>query len=119
GARDGSAQTNRGVRLVLQPEVLGDDAGVPCPAGSGDQTSDEIREDSGQNESAPALNAFELEQVRRFFQIGGNRHGARDYVEQNVPLRSQQQEQDGTEPQTAANSDEHQQHDGKQRRRRN
>src|SRR5271165_3869456 len=98
--RDGSAQTNCSVRLVLQPKVLGDDASVPRAPGSGDQTGDEIRKDSGQNESAPALAAFELEQVRRFSQIGRNRHGARDYVEQNVPLRSQQQKQDGTEPQT-------------------
>src|SRR5271166_2548722 len=118
GTRDGSAQTNGGVRLVLQPEILSDDAGVPRAARSGDKTSDEIGEDSGQNQSAPALKAFELEQVRRFSQIGGNRHGARDYVEQDVPLRSQQQKQNGTEPQTAANSNEHQQHDGKQRRRR-
>ena len=43
---------------------------------------------------SPALAGGELEQRRSFLQVGRNRHRAGDHVEQDVPLRSQQQQQD-------------------------
>jgi len=52
----------------------------------------------------------------RFFQVGGNGDGAGDHVEQNVPLRAEQQQNDRAESQTSAQANQDQHHNREQRR---
>src|ERR1035441_6486383 len=70
-----------------------------------------------QDQFAPTLPAADAENAGDFFQIGGNGHGAGDHVEQNVPLRAEQQQNDRAESQTSAQANQDQQHNREQRRR--
>ena len=47
---------------------------------------------------APAIPAPNRKMLRRFFQIGRNRHRAGNHVEQDVPLRAQQHQHHRRDP---------------------
>ena len=98
-------------------EIFGDDAGVPRAAGGGDEAGDQIRKNRRQEQLAPALHAAQVEYVADFLEIRGDRAGARDHIEQDVPLRSQQQQNNGRDAQSSAGANQQQQHDGEQRGR--
>src|SRR5208337_3507361 len=72
---DGSAQTNRGVGLVFEMLILGNDAGIPGTSGSSDHAGDEVGKDAGENQLTPALSPGELAHLRRFFQVSRDCHG--------------------------------------------
>ena len=98
GARDGRAQSDRVIGLVLEAKVLGNDAGVPRASGSGDQAGNEVGEDSRAESVCASAPSHEAEHLGGFFQVRGNRHRSGDHVEQDVPLRPEQQQDDGGRP---------------------
>ena len=63
----------------------------------------------GSKSFPPALRPAKAKNGAHFLQIRGNRDGAGDHVEQDVPLRPQQQQHDRTNSQTAARANQHQQ----------
>ena len=65
---------------------LGHDAGVPGAAGRRDAAGHEGREDARQDQAFPVHPAAQALHVGRFLEVGGNGDGARDDVEQDVPL---------------------------------
>src|SRR5208337_2055568 len=77
---------------AFEVEILGDDAGVPGAAGGGNHAGNKKRKDPRQNQFSPTLPAPDAENAGGFLQVGGNGDGASDHIEQNVPLRAQEQE---------------------------
>ena len=71
---------------------------------------------AGQKQFPPALDFAQAEHSADFLQIRGNGAGAGDHIEQNVPLRSQQQQQHGANPHAAAHANQHQQDNREQSR---
>src|SRR5664280_2512589 len=69
GMTDGRAESDGLVDLTAEMKVLGNDTGVPCAPGSGDQAGDEVGKDCGQNQLAPALPAVDSEDLGSFFQV--------------------------------------------------
>jgi hypothetical protein len=80
--------------VVAVVDDLGDDGGVPRPAGRGDPAGDVGAEDRGQDEPLPPQPFGHPEAGHRFTQVAGDRGGAGDDVEQDVPLRAQRHQQD-------------------------
>src|SRR5208337_2831835 len=119
GRGDHGADAHRRIDLAFEVEIFGDDAGVPGATGGRDHTGNEKRKDSGQDQFAPTLPAADAENAGRFFQVGGNGHGTGDHVEQDVPLRAEQQQNDRAESQTSAQANQDQQYNRKYRRGRN
>ena len=64
-------KSDRRVGVVLQAEILGDDAGVPCAARRRDQSGDQVGKDPRQDQRPPALPALKLEQRRPSFRSVG------------------------------------------------
>jgi hypothetical protein len=112
------AQADGLQRLPFEVEVFGHDAGVPRAARRRHHARYQVRENAGQDHGAPARPLPEMKHIRHFAQIRGNRHGARDHVEQHIPLRAQQHQQDRSHAQSAAHADQRQQQHREQRRSR-
>ena len=112
GLADHRAQSHGREGLAAKVEVLGDDAGVPGASGGRYETGDQVGKDSRQEQLSPALHPLQAIDVADFFQVGGNGAGPGDDVEQDVPLRAEQQQHDGADPQSAAGANQDQQDDG-------
>src|SRR5208283_1503975 len=97
-------------------KALRDDAGVPCSAGGGDQSGDQVGKDSGQKQGAPALEAAQAEHTAHFFKVRRNGAGPGDNIEEDVPLRAQQQENNRANSQPTAGPNQQKQKDGEQSR---
>ena len=90
-----------------------------APAGSRDQSCNQVRENCRQQQPAPPLHAAQMVDIADFLQVGGNGRRPGNDVEQDVPLRSQQQQDNRADAQSASHANQHQQDDGEQRRRGN
>jgi len=113
---DGGAEAGGGVDVAFEVEIFGDDTGVPRTAGSRDHAGDEVGKDSRQDQFFPALDSPQAKNGAAFLEIGGERHGPGDHVEQHIPLRAQQQHHNRGYAKAAAEADEQQQDDRQQRR---
>ena len=100
-------------------KVLGDDGGVPRAAGGCDHASDEVREDSREDEPGPTLPASEFVNGCSLLEVGRDGDSAGNDVKEDVPLCSQQHESDGADAETPAQTDEAQKQDREQGRCRN
>lgn len=58
---DGGSQTDSSVDVAFEVKIFGDDARVPCAAGSGHEPGHQIGEYPGQDEFLPAFEACEPE----------------------------------------------------------
>ena len=92
-------------------KILGDDAGIPRAARRSDHASKEIRKDSRKDQLSPAFHATDAAYRADFLQVGRNCHRPSDDVEQNVPLRSEQEKQDGANAEPSAQTNQDQQDD--------
>ncbi len=66
----------------------------------------------------PALPAVQSEHTGGLFEVGGNGHGSGDHVEQDVPLRAKEKQNDGADAESSAESNKDEEDDRKQRRSR-
>src|SRR5579862_1019951 len=114
GAADGAAEARRREDVALKMEIFGNDGRVPGAAGSGDHASDQVGENSGKDQVAPAFPATEVKNFGGFFQIGGDSHGAGDDVEEDVPLGAEEDQQHGSPLHAAAAVNEEEQNHRKQ-----
>src|SRR5262249_12313749 len=106
GGADQRAEAGGLQGAALEVAVLGEDAGVPGPAGGGDHAGDQEGEDAGQDQLAPALAAGETEDARRLAQVARDAHGAGDDVEEDVPLGAEEDEDDRREAEPAPLADQ-------------
>lgn len=67
GGADRGTEADGGIGLAFEVEVLGNDAGVPGASGSGDESGDQVREDAGEEEFAPSLEATKMKDVANLF----------------------------------------------------
>ena len=100
----------------LKMEIFGHDAGVPGAARRGDEPRDQERENPRQEQFPPALEISQPEHSAHFFQVRGNGAGAGDDIEQDVPLRAEQEQDHGADSHPAADPNQHQEDDRKQSR---
>ena len=76
-----------GAQMLVAPGCdLGDDAGIPRAARGGDRAGDVIGQHRGQRDAPPPQPAAHAEIGAGGAQLGRNRRGAGDDIEQNVPL---------------------------------
>src|SRR5215469_17055361 len=88
GLADGCSQPDRRVDPTLEMEVFGNDAGVPSATGSGNQSGDQVRKDSREDQLSPAGQTVESKDGAAFLQVRRDGDCAGDNVKQDVPLRA-------------------------------
>ncbi|GCC44401.1 hypothetical protein chiPu_0028598, partial [Chiloscyllium punctatum] len=87
--RDIGAETGGDEMGVAPARDLRDDRGVPGSARRGDRAGDVIGEDAGQHDLDPPSPSSEMKAVGGLAQVGREGGGARDHIEQDVPLGAQ------------------------------
>src|SRR6185437_2647337 len=92
GFSDIGADAVRRHSLILPSHIFGDDRGVPRAAGGGDRAGEVIRRHAGQHHVAPPAPAADAQVRRRLSQVVGKRRRAADGVEDDVPLRAEDDE---------------------------
>src|SRR5260221_6714896 len=107
---DIGADAGRGKRRVAQLHHLRHDAGVQRAAGGGDRAGDVGREDARQDDAPPPQPACDPEIVGGVSEIAGQRGGARDDIEENVPLRAEDHQR--ADPDLDIEVEAQDQHDG-------
>src|SRR5258708_11681611 len=107
---DIGADAGRGQRRVAPLHHLRHDAGVPRAAGGGDRAGDVGREDARQDDAPPPQPACDPEIVGGVSEVAGQRGGARDDIEENVPLRAEDHQR--ADPDLDIEVEAQDQHDG-------
>ena len=99
GLANGCTQPRGHKRLALILHILGNNAGIPRTAHRCDPTGQQAWKNGRQNQVPPALPERKPRQPRYLPEFTRDRVAARNDVEQDVPLGSQQQQDHRTGPQ--------------------
>src|SRR5581483_1448410 len=89
---DSSAKSHGRVNVSFEMEIFRNDAGIPSSARCCNQSSSQVRKDAGKDKPSPSCHRAKFEYCGDFLQVTGDGNRARDHIEENVPLRSQQKE---------------------------
>src|SRR6202008_3590046 len=95
-----------GICLTLEVKVFSDDASVPGAARCCYEARDEKWKYSGKDQLLPTFPSAQPEDCSRLLKISGDRHSPGDHVEQDVPLRAEQKQNDGTDTKPSAQFDQ-------------